>query len=309
MTITRVIRDNVEFFTIVETGESGMSESGLARLCGVSQQGVNKLLHRIAAIAEADDANGLLNRTIWIQGRGLSGLKDSKVTNLCIVTAAACATVIEHYAFNSRHRTEKALFTYRKFGSVGITAWIQEITCWQGIPDNQSGIFIEAETLAKMSQTKIDASTYRLYFYLQKASHLQLKPKTREVLMDNNLSLSTLRSGNRTIRALKIMPGLGKTKRRNQIEWEVRDRLQSRIGGQTEASNPWGLIDLLTDTEIIEIKVINQWKEAFGHLLPKSEALPQRQKRLHLFGHVDTNLERIIEYCSKHDVLVTFEKI
>ena len=41
MTITRVIRDDVEFFTNDATGESGMSESGLARLCGVTAMAVN----------------------------------------------------------------------------------------------------------------------------------------------------------------------------------------------------------------------------------------------------------------------------
>ena len=44
MTITRVIRDDVEFFTVDATGESGMSESGVARLCGVSSVAVNKML-------------------------------------------------------------------------------------------------------------------------------------------------------------------------------------------------------------------------------------------------------------------------
>ena len=44
MNITRVERNGVEFFTIDATGESGMSESGLARLCGVAPQTVNELL-------------------------------------------------------------------------------------------------------------------------------------------------------------------------------------------------------------------------------------------------------------------------
>ena len=49
MNITRVERDGVEFFTIDETGESGMSESGLAILCGVSHQAVNKVLRSLLA--------------------------------------------------------------------------------------------------------------------------------------------------------------------------------------------------------------------------------------------------------------------
>ena len=309
MTITRVIRDNVEFFTIDDTGESGMSQSALARLCGVSQQGVNKLLHKMAATAQTEGVRLELNKQVWLQERMLSGLKNSKISNLCLVRAAACAAIIEHYAFNSKHRTDEALFTYRKFGSVGITAWIQEITAWQGVPDFQSGIFIDSETLETISQRNIDAATYRLYFYLQKALHLQMKPKTNDILRDTKLSLRALGLGLRNIRELKLIPGLRRPKGRNQTEWGVRDRLQSQIGGQTEAPNPWGLIDLLTDTEIIEIKVIHQWKDALGHLLPKSETLPQHQRRLHLFGPKDTNLDRITEYCAKHDVQVTFEKV
>ena len=44
MNITRVERDGIEFFTIDETGESGMSESGLARLCNVTSRAVFKTI-------------------------------------------------------------------------------------------------------------------------------------------------------------------------------------------------------------------------------------------------------------------------
>ena len=44
MNITRVERDGVEFFTIDETGESGMSEAGLARLCNVTPMAINKFI-------------------------------------------------------------------------------------------------------------------------------------------------------------------------------------------------------------------------------------------------------------------------
>ena len=42
--IIRVEEDGVEFFTVATTGESGMSQSGLARLCGVDEGAVRKLL-------------------------------------------------------------------------------------------------------------------------------------------------------------------------------------------------------------------------------------------------------------------------
>lgn len=44
--------DGVEFFTVLETGESGMSVSGVARLCGVSHQAVRDELYQAAQQGE-----------------------------------------------------------------------------------------------------------------------------------------------------------------------------------------------------------------------------------------------------------------
>ena len=66
--ITRVIVDGIEFFTVDDTGESGMSESGLARLCGVSQQGVNKLLRtRSTNDLEKSDLKLSPGLKVWLQ--------------------------------------------------------------------------------------------------------------------------------------------------------------------------------------------------------------------------------------------------
>jgi len=50
MNITRVERDGVEFFTLNATGESGMSESGIARLCGVAQQSIHAYLKSLRTL-------------------------------------------------------------------------------------------------------------------------------------------------------------------------------------------------------------------------------------------------------------------
>ena len=47
MNILRYEDNGIEFFTIQATGESGMSQSGLARLCGVGADSVNKLLKSV----------------------------------------------------------------------------------------------------------------------------------------------------------------------------------------------------------------------------------------------------------------------
>jgi predicted DNA-binding protein YlxM (UPF0122 family) len=50
MTMTRTVIDGVEFFVNIKTGEVGISISGLARLCGVSQSAITQLLKKLEAL-------------------------------------------------------------------------------------------------------------------------------------------------------------------------------------------------------------------------------------------------------------------
>lgn len=124
MSIIKRIEDGIEFYSEELTGDSGMSESGLARICDVAQQSVNELLHEMATgKARSDCLKPFAGKDLWLQGRGPDNAK--------IVKDEVCAAVIEHYSFESRNkRTEKALFAYRKFASKGVRVWIQEITGW-----------------------------------------------------------------------------------------------------------------------------------------------------------------------------------
>ena len=121
MTITRVIRDDVEFFTIEATGESGMSESGLARLCNVSRQSVSELLRSIlSGKLEISPLKPLQRKDIWVQARNLSLIDNSNISHISIVRAEICTHVVQHYAFHSRHRTDEALFALQKFSILGV---------------------------------------------------------------------------------------------------------------------------------------------------------------------------------------------
>ena len=138
MTITRTIRDGVEFFTIDSTGESGMSESGLAVLCGISQQAINKILRNlVTTYGEQSALKTNLDGKIWLQPRGLSAMERGKITNLSIVNAKACAAIVKHYAFESKYKTPEALFAYQRFAELGINGWIQEMTQWHGNPTDR----------------------------------------------------------------------------------------------------------------------------------------------------------------------------
>jgi biotin operon repressor len=93
------------------------------------------------------------------------------------------------------------------------------------------------------------------------------------------------------------------------VEQKVRDRQMSQLGGLIEVSTPAGRIDLLTDTEIIEVKRINDWKAALGQILIYSAFYPEHRKRIHLYGSAKElkKLPDIEAACLSFDVYVTFE--
>jgi DNA-binding MarR family transcriptional regulator len=93
------------------------------------------------------------------------------------------------------------------------------------------------------------------------------------------------------------------------IERKVTESLKAALGGKTEVKTPVGRIDLLTDTEIIEVKNIGEWKGALGQLLIYSLHYPNHKKRIHLFGKNIDGLAMISDIIRTFDITVTGEEI
>ena len=310
MNITRVIRDGVEFFTIEATGESGMSESGLARLCGVTHGAVSKLISNSFDTWEQEGSlkPNARRRFSFVPGSG-KNLANGQSSNIKVVSAALCARVIRHYALESKYKTSEALFALDKFSTEGINAWIQEITQWHGNAVPRTGIVVDFKTIDLLLDKKLDGTSYRVYLILQKAIRSRMTLTADEIMVKAEISRSTFSIAVAKLQDLNLLPEWCQINRRQQPERLVRDRLQATLGGRTESPTPWGPIDLLTDTELIEIKGIQRWKEAIGHILVKSEAHPTHEKRLHLYGTHSTHLDQIRSACTNLDITVTFERI
>jgi hypothetical protein len=310
MNITRVERDGVEFFTIDDTGESGMSETGLARLCGVTRMAVNKKLRESVYTWEQDGSlkPGFRKNLSCIprDGRKISSSQD---LNIKVLSAELCARVIEHYAFESKYKTEEALFAYRKFASMGINAWIQEATHWHGNPRPRTGIVLEFATIADILDKKVDGTALRIFLVLQKAIRDRVTLTPAEIMQRVDISRTAYMNAISRLADANLLPEWITITRRTHPERDVRDRLQSQLGGKVEAYTKFGLIDLLTETELIEIKIAHRWKDAVGHILAKSYKYPTHQKRLHLFGPEEPLMEPIEEVCRPHAIRVTFEKV
>ncbi|KAK3269352.1 hypothetical protein CYMTET_22215 [Cymbomonas tetramitiformis] len=71
---------------------------------------------------------------------------------------------------------------------------------------------------------------------------------------------------------------------RTTLESNVRDKLAAIENGTVEVRTPSGFIDVLTDTEVIEVKHISSWKQAVGQVCCYALHYPKLDRRVHLFG-------------------------
>jgi len=86
----------------------------------------------------------------------------------------------------------------------------------------------------------------------------------------------------------------------------VTNELKREVGGQREVLTPAGNIDLLTSTEVIEVKRIDSWKAAIGQVLVYSLYYPSHKKRIHLFGDCHSDSLLLIEkHCKPLHIKMT----
>ena len=310
MNITRVERDGVEFFTIDETGESGMSESGLAHLCGIAKSSLHEFVsNRSFGWEQEKELNPRFRKVIGCSVKLAKDARPGQNSNIKILSSTVCARVIEHYAFESKHKTEQALVAYRKFAELGINTWIQGITHWHGNAVPRTGIVLDYNTLETLVENKLDGTSYRTFLVLQKALRMRIQLTADEIMQRASISRSAYSNAVNKLADLHLLPDWCSIKRKKHPERDVRDRLQAQLGGVAEAYTKYGLIDLLTDTQLIEVKAVDRWKDAIGHIVAKSEKYPNHAKRLHLFGPETPILEHIEGICDRLNIQVTYEKV
>ena len=130
-----------------------------------------------------------------------------------------------------------------------------------------------------------------------------------EIMRRVDISRSTYTGAIGRLADANLLPEWITIKRRSHPERDVRDRRQAQLGGKVEAHTKSGPIDLLTETELIEIKIVHRWKDAIGHILAKSYKYPNHKKRLHLFGPEEPVMETIENACEPWEISVSFEKV
>lgn len=95
-----------------------------------------------------------------------------------------------------------------------------------------------------------------------------------------------------------------------KIEKEIQVKLSKELNGQTEISTLAGRIDILTATEVIEVKSVRQWKDALGQVLVYGDYYPSHSMRIHLFGETQKSyLDMIKKHCEKRSVVVSWQRM
>jgi hypothetical protein len=299
-----------------------MSIIGLSRLCGVSDKAIGLLLASIArSSVRSKQLKRFLGQNLYLEVKGPQGAK--------IVRADVCSAIIRYYAFESDVKNETAEYSHDKFADMGMEAWIQSITGWKPtlpnpeptreaidkyindrIPENFVASLVEVDGVIEIIQKSgFSATGLRIYFYLEMQMLKGQEPDIDQICQDLNIAHSTFKKWLPKIQAWSGVAKWLELPCRRGPERQIQLRLHKELGGDMEAYTPIGPIDLVTKTEIIEIKRIEDWKTALGQVIAKAQTFPKQTKRIHLFGESSKQLKKITNHCQVLDVMVTFEKV
>jgi hypothetical protein len=100
----------------------------------------------------------------------------------------------------------------------------------------------------------------------------------------------------------KAIENIKPDEEKEQVEKIIQLYYKNKIGGEIEVETPFGNIDLLTDTQIIEIKIASQWKHALGQILSYSEFYPLHEKWIYLFDMNHLSFDQIQIFLKKFNV-------
>ena len=130
--ILRVEEKGIEYYTIVATGETGMSQRGLARACGVSHVAIGKLVKGLSLVTKspskwldpfAGKGSDLVTKISFLGENSSSYRKKGGL--ITAYKADFCAAVIKHYAYQG---SEKAQESDSRTGVIGLAHHIHVIT-------------------------------------------------------------------------------------------------------------------------------------------------------------------------------------
>lgn len=151
--------NGIEFYVSKDGKQTGLSQIGLARLCGITESPLRRVLVEIVdyldhSIQLRDDEITTLSAASQYILSSLVNTSDvrpyldiTSSNQAKVVNAKFASAMIEYYAFEAKNKTEIALFSFRKFANIGIESWIKEVTNFVETSDTSALLASMASTL------------------------------------------------------------------------------------------------------------------------------------------------------------------
>ncbi|WP_414590161.1 hypothetical protein [Scytonema sp. PCC 10023] len=176
---------------------------------------------------------------------------------------------------------------------------------------SQRSCLLTSFTVNQLFEAELTAAEWRLWAYLASLEPLSDLPDIAVIIKEARIKKSTFYTAIAKLHKYELVPKRLKIASYDKPESRIRETLRSQLEGLSEVITPTGRIDILTDTEIIEVKGVREWKSALGQILVYSALYPSHKKRIHLFGEAEElkKLPDIEAACLPFGVLVTGEEI
>jgi hypothetical protein len=114
------IVNNIEFYVSADGTQSGVSQRGLARLCGVAENSIRNIVNVPRKEKPSKALESFVGNVFHCDMTSDQGAK--------IITTDAATDIIFYYAFESSATNDMAKFSAREFAKQGMHNWIKKIT-------------------------------------------------------------------------------------------------------------------------------------------------------------------------------------
>jgi len=128
--IKPVIVNNVEFYISSNGMQSGISQSGLSRLCGISETAIRNIINQPRSKTPSKVLESFVGNIFHLELGSDQGAK--------IITTEAATEIVFYYAFDSKMANDMAKFSAREFAKQGMHNWIKQVTGFSATNNNQA---------------------------------------------------------------------------------------------------------------------------------------------------------------------------
>jgi len=254
--------DGIEFYVSKDGTKCGVSQIGLARLCGISESPMRRLLDQITNPMDSSVRPYELSKLLEdVQGKecylALASNQQAKVIN-----AKTAARIIRYYACEAKNKTEIAMFSLGKFAEIGIESWMKQVTSYTE-DANTSALLVSMSNTLNLLASDVAEMKAELFLTEGYRAARVTMPGLKKWMED--LDVEKLRQ--------QQLPGDEPLYTLN--EWAEKDM----AGMVLSRSNKHALANLVSSTYkamALEMPQKVMRRNAKGHKTPEVQAYPER---------------------------------